>query len=136
MQKKDSKIRQHSSLSNLCETVAKALKISDESWDVVKLFKKEFKLSLLSYPDFDSESYPALKRSYLVDLVKLNVKATSFEASDNPPILHRKELMVTPDDPLSDKFRALTAEGEQAGIQGQAVLGGGGGRTGLIERFI
>ena len=108
--------RESGPLSDLCQTVAKALKISDESWDVVKLFKKEFKLSLLSYPDFDSESYPALKRSYLVDLVKLKVKATSFEASDNPPILHRKELMVTPDDPFADKFRALTAEGEQAGL--------------------
>ena len=103
-------------LSTLCITVAKALKIPREDWDLVKLFKKEFKVSLLSYPDFDNDSYPALKRSYQVDLAELKVKATSFESSDNPPILHRKELMVMPHDPNFELFQSLTREGERAGL--------------------
>ena len=107
---------QSDALSTLCITVAKALKILPESWDLVKLFKKEFKVSLLSYPDFDDDSYPALKRSYQVDLAELKVKATSFEASDNPPILHRKELMVMPDDSKFELFQSLTKEGELAGL--------------------
>ena len=103
-------------LSTLCITVAKALKIPREDWDLVKLFKKEFKVSLLSYPDFDDDSYPALKRSYQVDLAELKVKATSFESSDNPPILHRKELMVMPHDSNFELFQSLTKEGERAGL--------------------
>lgn len=103
-------------LAILCNAAARALKISEDKWDLVKFFKKEYKLSLLSYPEFDTESYPALKNSYLIDLAKLTTKATSFEASNNPPILHRKELMVSPSDPKHDVFAAFTKEGELAGL--------------------
>ncbi|NRP95780.1 hypothetical protein XMG59_001898 [Marinobacterium sp. xm-g-59] len=59
-------------LHHLCMTVARALKIEDSAWDLVKLFRKEFKIAFLSYPDFYQQSYPALKKSTLVDLAKLS----------------------------------------------------------------
>jgi len=96
--------------------VAKAVSLEDDNWNLVKLFKKEFRLSLLHYPDFYTDSYPALKQSLNVDLSKLSHKIMSYEGSDNPPILHRKETMILPDSEYFEHFTSLTQEGENAGL--------------------
>ncbi|MCK8123738.1 DNA phosphorothioation-associated putative methyltransferase [Pseudoalteromonas sp. 2CM39R] len=96
--------------------VAQALKIAEADYDLVKLFKNDFRLSLLSYPDFYTESYPQLNQSVTVDLAKLTHKVTSYENTDNPPILHRKETMIPPDNNHYTLFCDITAEGEQAGL--------------------
>lgn len=96
--------------------VANALNIAENEWDLVKLFKKEFRLSLLSYPDFYNDSYPALNRSINVNLSKLSHRITEYSNSDNPPILHRKETMVLADNPYYDHFTEITSEGELAGL--------------------
>ena len=103
-------------LFGFCATVARALKIDDTAWDLVKLHRKEFKVAYLSYPDFFTDSYPALKKSILVDLSKLSTKETNYADSVNPPILHRKELMVLETDPHHALFTEITAEGENAGL--------------------
>ena len=76
--------------------VANAVKLPDEQWNLIKLFKKEFRLSLLNYPTFYTDSYPALEQSLNVDLSKLSHKVTCYRSSENPPILHRKETMILP----------------------------------------
>ncbi|MDG0980183.1 MAG: DNA phosphorothioation-associated putative methyltransferase [Halieaceae bacterium] len=112
-----SALRQQSkTLATICDRVSSALKIEDQDWDLIKLFKKEFKISFLSYPDFYQESYPALRKSVLIDLNKLTSKTTSYIESSNPPILHRKELMVSPEDPYFETFCAITREGEAIGL--------------------
>lgn len=103
-------------LQGFIPAVAKAVNLPDEQWNLVKLFKNEFRLSLLSYPDFYSDSYPALEQSLNVDLSKLSHKITCYRDSDNPPILHRKETMVLPENPHYQHFISLTQEGEQAGL--------------------
>ncbi|GAB2664178.1 DNA phosphorothioation-associated putative methyltransferase [Vibrio panuliri] len=103
-------------LSQFIPAVAKAVSLADNNWNLVKLFKKEFRLSLLHYPDFYTDSYPALKQSLNVDLSKLSHKITSYEDSENPPILHRKETMVLPDSEYYQHFTSLTEEGENAGL--------------------
>ncbi len=103
-------------LTQFIPAVAKAVSLSDESWNLVKLFKKEFRLSLLHYPDFYTDSYPALRQSLNVDLSKLSHKITSYEGSGNPPILHRKETMILPDSEHYEHFITLTQEGENAGL--------------------
>ncbi|TKB46330.1 DNA phosphorothioation-associated putative methyltransferase [Thalassotalea mangrovi] len=103
-------------LTKFVRTVSKALKIEEDSWNLVKVFKKEFKLSLLSYPDFFEDSYPALTRSITVDLTKLTHTVTQYENSDNPPILHRKELMIPESHKYHSHFCMLTQEGENAGL--------------------
>ncbi|UXI00771.1 DNA phosphorothioation-associated putative methyltransferase [Photobacterium sp. TY1-4] len=96
--------------------VAKALKLDESQWNLVKLFKNEFRLSLLHYPDFYTDSYPALTQSLNVDLSKLTHKMTRYDESENPPILHRKETMVLPDNKHYEHFVSLTQEGENAGL--------------------
>ncbi|MGF1688797.1 DNA phosphorothioation-associated putative methyltransferase [Photobacterium japonica] len=111
-------------LSAFIPAVAKAVRLEDEHWNLVKLFKKEFRLSLLHYPDFYSDSYPALKQSLNVDLTKLTHKITRYDDSDNPPILHRKETMVLPSNDYYEHFISLTQEGENAGLyQNSRIIG-------------
>jgi DNA phosphorothioation-associated putative methyltransferase len=71
---------------------------------------------LLSYPDFDESSYPPLRASLTVDLVRSNVRETDFSDSENPPILHRKETLVPNSYPQYQHFVEVTAEGEKAGL--------------------
>ncbi|MEZ8714741.1 DNA phosphorothioation-associated putative methyltransferase [Vibrio splendidus] len=103
-------------LQNFIPAVAEAVSLPDEQWNLIKLFKNEFRLSLLHYPDFYTDSYPALKQSLNVDLSKLSHKITRYDGSDNPPILHRKETMVLPNSEYYKHFTSLTREGENAGL--------------------
>lgn len=103
-------------LARFIHAVANALKIDENDWHVVKLSKNEFKLSLLSYPSFFDESYPALTQSVTVDLTKLSHRVTQYQASDNPPILHRKETMIPANHEAYEMFEAVTQEGENAGL--------------------
>lgn len=103
-------------LKGFIPAVAKALNIEENDWNIVKLFKKEFRLSLLNYPDFYTDSYPALSKSINVDLSKLSHRITEYTQSENPPILHRKETMVLKDNPHYEHFTQLTIEGENAGL--------------------
>lgn len=53
-----------------------------ESWEIVKFFKRDFKLSLLSYPDFFDESYPALRVSCSIDLERGSVTSNFKSLGD------------------------------------------------------
>lgn len=103
-------------LRNVVVAVGNALKIPRGEWNLVKLSRKHFSMSLLSYPTFFEESYPALKQSVTVDLERLSHKVTDYTNYDNPPILHRKETMVSPEHPNYEEFKQVTEEGEQAGL--------------------
>ncbi|MDG2897807.1 DNA phosphorothioation-associated putative methyltransferase, partial [Vibrio parahaemolyticus] len=103
-------------MARFIPAVAKAVSLEEDNWNLVKLFRKEFRLSLLHYPDFYTHSYPALQQSLNVDLSKLSHKITSYEDSDNPPILHRKETMILPESEHYEHFQSLTQEGENAGL--------------------
>ncbi|CAH1534140.1 conserved hypothetical protein [Vibrio rotiferianus] len=103
-------------LRKFVPAVAQAVNLPDNQWNLIKLFKKEFRLSLLSYPTFYTDSYPALEQSLNVDLSKLSHKVTCYRSSENPPILHRKETMILPSSDHYELFTALTNEGEEAGL--------------------
>ena len=91
--------------------VAEALKISDDQWNILKFNKRDFKITFLSYPGFEIDSYPSLEHSYTVDLTKLSVREAQYGKSENPPILHRKETFVDVGYPPRKLFREITAEG-------------------------
>jgi DNA phosphorothioation-associated putative methyltransferase len=103
-------------LAKLTLRIASALKISKDDWNIVKFYKRDYKLALLSYPDFDDDSYPALNTSFTIDLQKLSVRKANYTKSDNPPILHRKETFVSPSYTLHKHFKSLTTEGEAIGL--------------------
>lgn len=49
-----------SSLSSLTQRVGAALKIPEDKWNIAKFGKRDFKITFLNYPDFDTYAYPTL----------------------------------------------------------------------------
>ncbi|WP_066018085.1 DNA phosphorothioation-associated putative methyltransferase [Endozoicomonas atrinae] len=90
--------------------------LEDDDWNIARLHKEAFKVTLLYYPRFFDDAYPALHKSTGIDLAKEQVKSTDFTKSPNPPILHRKENMVLPSHPDYEDFCQITREGEEAGL--------------------
>lgn len=85
-----------------------------DSWNVAKIYRGG--ASLLLYEDFDESAFPALLRSTTVDLNVRTAKSLDYAGRANPPILHRKELLLAPDDPRRPKFAALTRTAEEQGL--------------------
>ena len=103
-------------LLKLTEKIAIALKIGNSEWNIAKFHRKDFKLSFLNYPEFETHPFPSLLNSYSVDLSKLTVRKMDYTASPNPPILHRKELLLKEDDPRILEFSKITQEAESLGL--------------------
>ena len=102
-------------LSRFVESISRGLKL-DEQWNLLKLHRDEFKVSYLSYPEFERSAYPALAASYVVDLNLKKLNHHDYTNVQNKPILHRKETLVSSDYPLFEDFCLITQEGEEAGM--------------------
>jgi len=95
-----------------------------EAFNVVKFRTDAPRLSFLQYSGFFEEAHPCLEEAIAIDLNSGRSLRTTYRDSLNPPILHRKELMLAPDHPRSDEFAALTTAEEQAGLYSNtAVIG-------------
>jgi DNA phosphorothioation-associated putative methyltransferase len=90
---------------------------------VIKLHRQQRKVSYLFYLDFEKDPHPALSASLRVDLQTFNVRFTDYRDSVNPPILHRKETLLSPDNPLYLKFAKLTAQEDRADLLGVPGIG-------------
>src|SRR5262249_11272385 len=60
--------------------------------------------------------HPALVRSIKLNLRTREIESTEYPGSANPPVLHRKEAFLLPDDPRRAKFERLTRQEERAGL--------------------
>ncbi|EEA93354.1 hypothetical protein [Pseudovibrio sp. JE062] len=86
----------------------------DTPWNLCKIAKD--KVSLLHYEDFESSGFPALLHSITFDLAAQTSKSIDYSKRDNPPILHRKELLLPDNDPNIPMYAALTKAAEEAGL--------------------
>jgi DNA phosphorothioation-associated putative methyltransferase len=101
-------------LSDLVQIVETAERRSGESeWNVAKIEKTS--VSLLLYEPFDVD-FPALLASTKVVLPEGRITRSNYAQRANPPILHRKELLLPPTDPRLPRFRALTQAAEDHGL--------------------
>ena len=98
-----------------CATTRAKLAAETE-FNVIKINQQGTKVSLLYYPDFFEISFPALQRSCVVDVESGDIKYLHYDLSKNPPILHRKELLLSPDHPEVPTFAALTQQVELSGF--------------------
>ncbi|WP_139559697.1 DNA phosphorothioation-associated putative methyltransferase [Methylotetracoccus oryzae] len=100
--------------------VAEACTISGvlpgEQFNIVKLSDDGNGVSLLSYPDLFDEAFPRLRAAWTVDLSLRSFRFRTYENSLNPPILHRKELLLSEQHPARPAFEALTQAAEQLGL--------------------
>lgn len=88
----------------------------DFQWSVLKVSgKDEQSFSFLDYQEFSSAAFPELRASLVVHLEEDEAKLRKYSAT-NPPILHRKELLLAADHPLRDTFAQLTLSLEDKGL--------------------
>ena len=87
-----------------------------EGANIIKLHRGEPKISYLCYPDFEDDPHPALASALTVHLQTFRVKTRNYDPDRNRPILHRKELFVSKDHPLHEKFARLTRIEESKGL--------------------
>ena len=109
-------------LLSFAHNVIEKIEIPKNEWNIVKFYRRDFKLSLLLYPEFSSDSYPALLKSYTVNLENSTFRVSDYGKSDNPPILHRKETFIDPKHPSFPLFAEITKEGEAAGLYSNPKL--------------
>lgn len=93
-----------------------ALELDQKEWNIVKFFKRDHKVTLLNYPRFFEDAYPALEHAFTVDLEKGTFRESDYRNSNNTPILHRKETFLKPNHPSVPLCREITEEGEKAGL--------------------
>lgn len=86
------------------------------NFNVMKVDLHKERVSLLTYPQFRTDPFPALAASVMVDVQGRNRKVRRYSASRNPPILHRKELLLPSDDPDREQFARLTDALERLGM--------------------
>lgn len=95
----------------------KCLELIDATsiWNVVKFDLKEpHKVSLLEYSNFSEDAFPVLLNGTNIDLSSKSIKHRAYSLS-NPPVLHRKELLLPTSDPRREMYAALTEELEELG---------------------
>src|SRR5690606_32986276 len=89
--------------------------VPQDTWNVAKIdLANGHAVSLLDYEDFAERAFPALLESRRVDLRTGAVTVRRYRT--NPPILHRKELLLPLDAPGRDAYVALTRELERRGL--------------------
>jgi DNA phosphorothioation-associated putative methyltransferase len=87
-----------------------------ERFNVVRFDRSSDEVSLLNYPKFFEDAFPALEESWHVDLATSHVSYRTYQDSLTPPILHRKELMLAEDHPRRPEYQALTKAAEAIGL--------------------
>jgi len=105
------------------EGCAHALVGTVDDVTIIKMQRVERKVAYLSYPKFDKAAHPELATSLRADLRTFDVKWTDFRESENPPVLHRKELFVDEDYPGYARFRRLSEQEDRAGLLGGPGVG-------------
>lgn len=98
------------------EGTARALIGQIDEATLVKIHTDRPAVSYLDYPDFDTDPHPALRSGYVVRLDSLRADYRDYSQHANPPILHRKEAFLVPEDPRRPKFERLTRQEMRAGL--------------------
>lgn len=110
-----------SALEALDETIVRRITEAElhsgcQTWNVVKLRRdRDQWVSLLTYEEF-SAPFPTLLDSLSVNLATGRIVPRSYRSRINPPVLHRKELLLSPDDPRAPDYAALTSTLERLGL--------------------
>lgn len=85
--------------------------------NVAKVSLRTGRVSLLCYPDFFDLPFPALAASWVFQAgASVPNWHRTYAESLNPPILHRKELLLPSSHPQYDRWARTTATAESLGL--------------------
>jgi DNA phosphorothioation-associated putative methyltransferase len=93
-----------------------ARQISGEQFDVIRVSAEGDRIGLLAYPTFWSEAFPVLAHSWTLAAGEEQAQYRDYRGHSNPPVLHRKELLIPAGHPRRKEFARLTAQAEAAGL--------------------
>jgi DNA phosphorothioation-associated putative methyltransferase len=85
-------------------------------FNVIRVSDDGDEVALLAYPGFFEEPFPALAASWRFHAVSQSLRFRNYSQSLNPPILHRKELLIAVDHPDYGRFAELTRAAETLGL--------------------
>ena len=85
-------------------------------FNVLKINEKLRRVSFLHYENFDTDAFPVLSDAWTYNEVTNETAYRSYRSSRNPPILHRKELLVDESHPHYNDWTKLTANAERLGL--------------------
>ena len=83
------------------------------NYNALKLDRRS-RISFLMYQDF-SAPFPALDLAFSCNILEGTIRKTDYRRRSNPPILHRKELLLPEDHPLVPPAVRLTEQLESRG---------------------
>ena len=98
----------------LVEASLESLDASECSWNVVRIANDN--IAFLTYVDFEDAPFPLLEKSVRFDLLDGRKSVRDFSGYSNPPILHRKELLLPLDHPRRAEFEKLTKALDEHGV--------------------
>ncbi len=96
--------------------VERLLNQTEVKFNVIRAYESGREVAFLEYADFFDDPFPCLSHSRTHKLETNMVRERAYGLRGNPPILHRKELMIAPDDPRRGEYEALTQTLEEAGL--------------------
>lgn len=102
-----------SSVQAFLEATRNRLHQAPFDFNVFKL-DRHSRISFLLYEDF-TVPFPALLKALTCDVARGTSRLSDYSQSANPPILHRKELLLPVDDPLVPEAVQLTQRLEKLG---------------------
>lgn len=85
-------------------------------FNVVKISEDRSQVSFLHYPEFFTDGFPSLLRSWSVDFKRDRSSFREYANSLNPPVLHRKEVLLGKDHESFAAFSSLTRAAEELGL--------------------
>lgn len=84
--------------------------------NVVKLHRRSRRVTMMEYAGFDDDPFPALLNSWTALEGEDATRWRSYADSLNPPVLHRKELLVDDAYPGRSGWAQLTGQAESIGL--------------------
>lgn len=87
-----------------------------EEANLIKFYYNKPKISYYFYPNFDTDPHPILDTVMTIDLRDLQVDYRDYYLEENPPILHKKEMLVDSNYPGYEKFAHLTQIEKDLGL--------------------
>jgi len=87
-----------------------------KSCNVLKINLRRKRLSFLQYDNFEEDAFPTLNSSWIFLQNENKINFRSYSSSLNPPILHRKELLVGIDNQNRKNWEEITKSAEEIGL--------------------
>ncbi len=101
--------QQPAPVQHLAAAASRLADLPETAFNVVRISTRRLEVAFLCYPDFFTDPFPVLRASWLVRLSTAQTAHSDFSSQDNPPILHRKELLLPLAHPDYPRFARLTA---------------------------